>query len=296
MTTTVFAKCVSFKRELRVNLVHHSLYQLNSNTYIPDCIACAKLCKNEECLSFMYTEVDQTCNTYSKQFVQDQNTAVSTSQMFFSKVYLDHCSDIDRGHASGVYQITAQGQNVPVYCDMETEDGPWIVIQKRTAGDVDFYRNWSEYKNGFGDLHGEFWIGNDNLHILTTTPRILRVELEAWEGDTGYAQYSTFQVADESQNYRLLVQGFSGNVSYDAMSPHSGAAFSTYDRDNDQYDTNCAKGCHGAWWYTECFESSLNGGHIQYDGHEDWKGIIWWFFPVPDKYNHPIKKTKLMIR
>ncbi|XP_069138636.1 ficolin-3-like [Argopecten irradians] len=171
------------------------------------------------------------------------------------------------------------------------------VIQKRTTGDVDFYRNWSDYKNGFGDLQGEFWIGNDNLHLLTTTPRILRVELEAWEGDTGYAQYYTFQVADESQNYRLLVQGFSGNLSYDALSHHSGATFTTYDRDNDQNNhDNCGSHCHGAWWYIDCYQSNLNGGQIQYDGHQDWHGIVWWFFPVPGRNNHPIKKTKLMIR
>ncbi|XP_069136892.1 ficolin-2-like [Argopecten irradians] len=177
---------------------------------------------------------------------------------------------------------------------METEDGPWIVIQRRTTGDVDFYRDWSEYKNGFGVLQGEFWIGNDNLHLLTTTPRILRVELEAWEGETGYSQYSTFQVADETQNYELLVQGFSGNVSYDAMSPHSGAAFTTYDRDNEQYSAdNCAYHCHGAWWYTGCFASNLNGKHI---GHQPWTRIVWWYFPVPNEQANPLRKTKMMIR
>ena len=56
-----------------------------------------------------------------------------------------------------------------VYCDMETDGGGWIVIQRRNAsmGWVNFVRGWTDYKNGFGDLDGEFWIGLKQIHELT---------------------------------------------------------------------------------------------------------------------------------
>ena len=33
------------------------------------------------------------------------------------------------------------------------------VIQRRFNGSISFYRNFSDYEHGFGDLSGEFWMG-----------------------------------------------------------------------------------------------------------------------------------------
>ncbi|XP_033757660.1 angiopoietin-related protein 7-like [Pecten maximus] len=215
----------------------------------------------------------------------------------FPVLVIRNCSDVPKGSPSGIYILTTtEGGRFKIFCDMDAPSGPWAVIQRRTSRDVDFYRNWASYKVGFGDLLGNFWIGNDNLHVLTSTPRILRVELEGWDGTKGYAEYSTFQVANEDQNYRLSVQGFSGNISYDALAYHNGYQFTTYDRDNDIRGENCAELYRGGWWYKRCYDANLNGLYPIDNGNTELESMTWWYFPDTNRAVSPLKKSKMMIR
>ena len=127
----------------------------------------------------------------------------------------------DGFNSSGVYTINPDGgKAIQVFCDMTTDGGGWTVFQKRLDGSVDFYLKWESYKNGFGDLSGEFWLGNDNLHRLTAADDVmLRVDLEDFEGNITYAEYTNFNVADEADKYRLLIGGYKGTAG-DSMTAH----------------------------------------------------------------------------
>ena len=124
-------------------------------------------------------------------------------------------------NSSGMYTINPDGgKPIHVLCDMTTECGGWTVFQKRLDGSVDFYLGWESYKNGFGDLNGEFWLGNDNLHRLTAAGDVmLRVDLEDFDGNVTCAEYTTFKVADEGDKYRLLIGGYNGTAG-DSMTYH----------------------------------------------------------------------------
>ncbi|KXJ14090.1 Ryncolin-2, partial [Exaiptasia diaphana] len=181
------------------------------------------------------------------------------------KIHIKDCSDIFKlgERRNGEYTVNPDNQrSFQVYCDMTTDGGRWTVFQRRKDGSVDFYRNWQQYKTGFGNLNGEFWLGNDYIHRLTArAPSSLRVEIEDWEGTQIYAKYGSFSVGDESDKYRLSVGGYSGTAG-DSMAFHNNRAFTTKDRDNDGTGGNCAVMRTGAWWYYHCANSNLNGKYL----------------------------------
>ncbi|XP_062265533.1 tenascin-X isoform X1 [Platichthys flesus] len=174
--------------------------------------------------------------------------------------------------ASGEVEIFPQGNqgaSIRVYCDMETDGGGWTVFQRRKDGSVDFFRGWRDYVKGFGDLSGEFWLGLESLHNLTTLSRMsLRVDLRDGD-DSVFAKYSTFAVA--RRNYRLSVGGYSGDAG-DSLSYHNNRVFSTKDRDPSPFITRCAMSYRGGWWYQNCHQANLNGLYGIDVKHQ---GIIW---------------------
>ena len=84
------------------------------------------------------------------------------------------------------------------------------MVQKRLDGSVNFYRGWDDYKQGFGNLSGEFWLGLDKIHRLTRKLSKLRVDLEDFSGNTAFAQYNLFEVGGEGNQYRLSTGTYSG--------------------------------------------------------------------------------------
>ncbi len=170
----------------------------------------------------------------------------------------------------------SDGKSLKVYCDMKTDGGGWTVFQRRIDASVDFYRGWDEYKRGFGDLNGNFWLGLDNIHRLTTAETSLRIDMKDLQGSIGFAKYNKFKIGSEQSKYKLEVAVFSGNAK-DALSYHNKRPFSTKDRDNDASSGNCAVACIGAWWYGSCHNSNLNGLHPTKPGFVSgsYKGMSW---------------------
>jgi len=124
------------------------------------------------------------------------------------------CADLfDTGtRQSGTYTV---GEPSPyqVYCDMSFLGGGWTVLQRRQDGSVDFAKTWEEYQQGFGDLGGEFWLGLDKIHTLTSAKsNILQIELEDFDGERRYARYGTFSVGDSNGNYVVTIAGYTGDA------------------------------------------------------------------------------------
>ncbi|XP_022455401.1 fibrinogen alpha chain [Delphinapterus leucas] len=220
------------------------------------------------------------------------------------------------GAQSGIFNIKLPGSSkiFSVYCDQETGLGGWLLIQQRMDGSLNFNRTWQDYKKGFGSLNdkgeGEFWLGNEYLHLLTLRGSILRVELEDWAGKGAYAEYH-WRVGSEAEGYALQVSSYEGTAG-DALiegsveegteyTSHAGMRFSTFDRDADKWEDNCAEVYGGGWWYNNCQAANLNG--IYYPGgsydprdnspYEIENGVVWVPFRGAD---YSLRAVRMKIR
>ncbi|XP_051963839.1 angiopoietin-related protein 2-like [Xyrauchen texanus] len=205
---------------------------------------------------------------------------------------------LEDGHTnSGMHLVKPEYTNklMQVWCDQRQDPGGWTVIQRRIDGSVNFFRNWETYKQGFGNIDGEYWLGLENMYWLTNqgTYKLL-VTLEDWSGRKTFAEYASFRLEPETDFYRLRVGHYHGNAG-DSLTWHNGKQFTTLDRDHDVYTGNCAHYQKGGWWYNACAHSNLNG--VWYRGgnyrsrYQD--GVYWAEFRGGA---YSLKKVVMMIR
>ena len=118
---------------------------------------------------------------------------------------------------------------------METDRFGWILFQRRVSASTDFDRGWDEYKYGFGDLNGNFWLGWDKLENLAGPGRnaILRIDLMhlSLPKVMKYAEYSKFEISNEAQGYKLEIPGYSGNAG-NSLQFYNGRRCSTKNKGN----------------------------------------------------------------
>ncbi|XP_057300253.1 microfibril-associated glycoprotein 4-like [Hydractinia symbiolongicarpus] len=189
----------------------------------------------------------KSCNQYDKDLVK------------YSVPHAKDCKDVyKRGFTeTGVYKV---GEFYK-YCEMNYLGGGWTVVEKRFNGAVNFTRTWNAYREGFGNLRNEFWLGNEYLHLLTkdTENEVLFI-LKKFNDVTEYmALYDGFSVDDESTRYKLTTGTYTedgiASPAGDSFSYHDGEDFNTFDSDNALL---CAQR-FSAWWTKACHFTSLNG-------------------------------------
>ncbi|XP_066154859.1 microfibril-associated glycoprotein 4-like [Euwallacea fornicatus] len=200
---------------------------------------------------------------------------------------------------SNVYLVQPKNSSEPfmVFCEMDFMEGGWLTIHNRFAGEQEFYRDWQDYKWGFGNIAAEHWLGLERVHQLTGKDiNELLVQLIDNNNARTFARYTLFSLGSEEEGYNLKVLGgFEGNAG-DSLSYHAGSKFSTKDRDLDTwFEGSCAQAHGGAWWYKSCDKSNLNGKYMPGDqpAFLKYQAMYWETFGGSQK---GLKYARMMIR
>ena len=223
------------------------------------------------CIAYYYAGMQILSFTAHNIFAHMQ---VAKGAHFFSGTTKSGVYNISNVCSTGHQPFLSHSQSITVLqalCDMETDNGGWLVILRRKSDVsplVNFTRIWVEYEHGFGDLNTEFWYGLKNIHCLTQRDDVeLMIELKQNDGTGITWTYQIFTVDGPETNYNLHIGGAekiegTGN---DNMAYHNNRPFSTIDRDNDEWSSNCAAsedhGNGGGWWFGACIHSALTRPH-----------------------------------
>ncbi|XP_032363559.1 microfibril-associated glycoprotein 4-like [Etheostoma spectabile] len=178
---------------------------------------------------------------------------------------------------------------------MDSVGGRWTVFQTRMDGSVNFFRGWDQYKTGFGNAAGEYWLGLENLYQLTLNrPSELLVQMEDFQGNRAFARYKSFSVGP-CDGFILTVSGFVNGGAGDSLTGHhNGMKFSTFDKDQDASSANCARLHLGGFWYNNCLHANPNGVYC-WGAYETLSavGLDWTTWKG---FNYSLKFISMMVR
>ncbi|ALC44167.1 maker715, partial [Drosophila busckii] len=191
----------------------------------------------------------------------EYNTKVNESkggETYIESPYPNSC--VPFGNSSKQYKINVAGAgSFHVLCDAHTAGPGWITILRRADGKVDFDRDWNAYRNGFGSLNGDFFIGLEKLHYITKSqPYELYVHLKQLNGQTIHARYGEFAISNEKEKYNLIKLDLYSGTAGDYLKTSKHTGFSTKNKVNIQY----AKKFNGGWWFNDYTKSNLNGKYV----------------------------------
>ena len=217
--------------------------------------------KNFRTIENISHNIQENCDNRC-QYVQRNKT---TQKSYRSCLELLRCGF----NKSGKYMVEPSlGYKKKVFCDQITDGGGWTLVLRNRYGNISFSKGWVDYKDGFGDLDYDFWIGNDflfkmttlyNLHESNTTQ--LYISLVDKANTIFYIKYNNFAVFSENEKYKLHVSGHMYGTAGDSLELHNNMKFTTKDQDNDKRsNVNCAVSydARGGWWFNSCYRVQLS--------------------------------------
>ncbi|XP_046352288.2 angiopoietin-related protein 5-like [Haliotis rufescens] len=123
------------------------------------------------------------------------------------------------GYGHGQYFIQPASASTPfkVFCRMWF-GGRTIIQWRKDSFQEPFNRSWAEYRDGFGRLGGDHWLGLEKMyHICKPGTVVLTIEIRFENTPNDYKQqgFYHFSLSNEKDDYRMHFSHSEG------IEPHS---------------------------------------------------------------------------
>eukprot|EP00794_Sanderia_malayensis_P020453 gene20453-22469_t len=194
----------------------------------------------------------------------NQQSAIAPSRYFFERIQHEGEENEDK-QEEAISLVEFHRCSLDEQCSFvvkKSKDDNPLHLNVKEIDLKGYYAIWKKVeKPSFGDVIGNYWLGLEALHQLTSTGEtVLRIDLRRDDSIWAYAEYNGFKIQSEAQKYKLKYTSYTGTAG-DALSKNKNQPFSTYDSDNDAASWNCAASWKGAWWHHDCFFANLNNGY-----------------------------------
>ncbi|XP_059154905.1 angiopoietin-2-like [Physella acuta] len=215
--------------------------------------------KSQEAIQTHLIKLNNTLNlrfqSYEENYSRQHDEILKA--IYKSRYFLEKCEKGSLSSHLPPRAVMTLSNDKKILCDTDTDGGGWIIMVRRIKGDVNFTRNWEEYKWGFGSFVGDFWLGNELVATITSEGNFeLRVDMR-YKDKPYYAVYDSFKVESEADGYRLRIRNYTGDAGDSLKDHQKDRVFSTFDRDRSQ--RSCAATYKGGWWYGSCHDSHPTG-------------------------------------
>lgn len=172
-----------------------------------------------------------------------ENQAVSQDHKVFENNKISQNDKISQKNVTKEEQFKCSG-----VCKSASSPNE-ILIYKNINYDSTFNTIWEDYKNGFGNINSNYFIGLETIHQLTKKPCQLYITLEYWNNTHLYTNYDNFKIDDNYNNqhrYKIVSLGHCTGTAGDLMRSSENTFFKT--RDNS-YGYNWARSLGYGWWF-----------------------------------------------
>lgn len=141
-----------------------------------------------------------------------------------------------------------------VICDGKTDGGGWLLLSRRVSDNSIHFHTRTEPDPGWGQISGDFWLGTNVFHQLTSGPEKMELLLDMRLCDNNRVyrrKYKNFSVGDKQSGFELSIEPSPDEDSREGLSGSNGKRATCFDDLGRQHSVSC-------WWWSHHPAVSIN--------------------------------------